>query len=99
MERRLWQEAYILEATMETQGPHVTGVVSIGGGYSTTGFTCTDAGINIATLQVVVIQLVVMSCILGVTHLVPIGLVGIITIASRRTAALQWCPVPGSGGC
>jgi hypothetical protein len=48
---------------------------------------------------VVVIQLVVMSCILGVTHLVPIGLVGIITIASRRTAALQWCPVPGSGGC
>ncbi len=25
--------------------------------------------------------------------------VGIITIASRWTAAVQWCPVPGGGGC
>ena len=25
--------------------------------------------------------------------------VGIITIASRWTAALQWCPMPGGGGC
>ena len=67
------------------------------GGYSIIGFTCTDAGINSATLQVVVIQLIVMSCILGVTHLVPIGLVGIITIASRRTAAYNGVPSLGVG--